>query len=45
MEFIGVGPHRFEWTSLKGVNTVNWDLGKGKLCIFLYKQCVQELST
>ena len=45
MEFIGAGPRRSEWTSSKGVNAVNWDLGKGKLCIFPYKQCVQELST
>ena len=45
MELIGARPHKSECISSKGVEVVNWDLGKGKLCIFSYKQCVQELST
>ena len=37
MEFTGAGPHKLEWTSSKREEAINWDLGKGRLCILPYK--------
>ena len=44
-KFIGARPHKSEWTSLKGEESVNREFGKDRLCILPNKQWVQGWST
>ena len=43
MEKTGAEPHTLECNNSKGECVVNWEVGKGSLCIFPQRQCVQDM--